>query len=362
MHVLVDASILKPGLGGIATYAEGVVHALAARPDVRLTVLTSRSERFAGLDGVTVVALPRIVRGFAARAAWRELRLATHAHRCGADAVLGVTIELPLRRLPVPAVAVVHDVGPLIAPGLHGRAKRARFGLLLAPVLRRAARVAAVSEATRAELAAVCPGLEVPVAVVREAPRAFPPLPWQPAGPPSVLYVGPLARHKNVTTLVRAFAQPALAGARLRIAGAGDPRAAARACAAAGVPPGTVEVLGAVTDAELARLYAGAHVVAAPSLHEGFGLTLLEALAAGAPVVASGIAAHREVGGEAVTYVADPGDPAAWAAALAACLDDPRGARARVEPAAGERVARYTWEGAADDLAGVLAEAARGKP
>ena len=113
MQVLVDASILKPGLGGIATYAEGIVRALARRPGVRVTVATSLPERFAALDGVAVVALPAAVRAFGRRLRWRQRHLARLAAQTEADVVLAVTVELPLRRLGVPAVVVVHDVGPL---------------------------------------------------------------------------------------------------------------------------------------------------------------------------------------------------------------------------------------------------------
>ena len=152
MHVLVDASILKPGLGGIATYAEGIVRDLAGREGVRVSVATSCPERITGLPGVDVVALPAAVRSFGRRLLWRERSLAALTRRVGADVVFAVPIELPLRKLPVPTRVVVHDVGPLAAPELYGRARRARFRLLLGPVLRRASAIACVSAATRGAL------------------------------------------------------------------------------------------------------------------------------------------------------------------------------------------------------------------
>ncbi len=360
MHVLVDASILKPGLGGIATYAEGITRALSRMPGVRVTVATSCPERFAELDGVDVVELPVAVRGFGRRWAWRERRLAALARRTRAGVVLAVTIELPLRRLGVPAVVVLHDVGPLSAPQLYDRARRARFAALLGPVLRRATRVAAVSEATRVEAAAALPRLRTPVRVVREGPRVAGLLPWAPGAEPYALYVGPAPPHKNVETLVRAFAEPALAGVRLRISGSATDAERAVLAALAGDLGVELDHLGFVDDAALARLYAGARVVALPSLHEGFGLPLLEALAAGVPVVASPIPAHREVGAAAARYVADPRDPAAWARELAAAIGAGDGGE---RSAAGLLRARhYTWEAAADDLLAVLEEAVAAKP
>lgn len=360
MHVLIDAAILKPGLGGIATYAEGIARALAARPGVRVTVATSLPERFAGLEGVEVVALAPAVRGFARRWAWRERALAGLARRSGADVVLAASIELPLRRLPVPSVVVLHDAGPLVAPEFYDRARRARFAALLGPVLRRATRVAAVSEATRAQVAAALPRLRTPVRVVREGPRVGGALPWAPDPEPYVLYVGPAPPHKNVATLVRAFAEPGLTGVGLRIAGSATAAERAELAALAGDLDVALDHLGFVGDDALARLYAGARAVALPSLHEGFGLPLLEALAAGAPVVASPVPAHREVGADAARYVGDPRDPAAWARELAAAIGAPEDAE---RAAAGLlRVRHYTWEGAADDLLGVLGEAVAGKP
>ncbi len=350
MHVLVDASILKPGLGGIATYAEGIVRELAGRPGVQVSVATSRPERFAALPAVRVVRLRPGVRGFARRLLWRERALGALARRVGADVVLAVTIELPLRVLPVPSLVVVHDVGPLHAPELYGRSRRARFRLLLGPVLRRASAIACVSRATRAALLAQFPDLESRTAVAREGPRILGGGAWEPATPPYVLYVGPLLAHKNVDTLVTAFGLRDLAGVQLRIAGAASDRDRARLQLRAAAVGALVDQLGAVGDAELARLYAGAHAVALPSLHEGFGLPLLEALAAGVPVVASGIDAHIEVAGAGALLVSAPRDPDAWAAALGACVIDPRAARARTDAAARERVAHYTWRGAGDDL------------
>ena len=163
-----------------------------------------------------------------------------------------------------------------------------------------------------------------------------------------------------MATLVRAFATPELAGVALRIAGAAT---AAERTALADLAAGLgvrLEQLGLVDDAALARLYAGARAVALPSLHEGFGLPLLEALAAGTPAVASSIAAHREVGADAARFVEDPLNPAAWARELTAAFS---GGDAPARSAAGLRRAEYyTWDGAADDLLALLEEAIAAKP
>jgi glycosyltransferase involved in cell wall biosynthesis len=99
--------------------------------------------------------------------------------------------------------------------------------------------------------------------------------------------------------------------------------------------------IGRVTEADLWALYSAAAVFAFPSLHEGFGLPVLEAMAAGAPVVASDIAAIREVAGDAAVLV-PPGDAASWAQAIEALLaDGPR--RADMIEQGRRRAKLFTW-------------------
>jgi glycosyltransferase involved in cell wall biosynthesis len=97
-----------------------------------------------------------------------------------------------------------------------------------------------------------------------------------------------------------------------------------------------------VSDDELRKLYAGASCFVMPSLHEGFGLPLAEAMAAGVPAVASDIPALREVGGEAVRY-ANPRDAEGFAAAVGAALDDREGSQLRAAAGRG-RARRFRWE------------------
>jgi glycosyltransferase involved in cell wall biosynthesis len=122
-----------------------------------------------------------------------------------------------------------------------------------------------------------------------------------------------------------------------------------------------VRRLGFVTRAELAALYAGSAVVCYPSLREGFGLPVLEAMAHGAPVVTSAGTATAEVAGDAAVLV-DPLDTEAIAAGLACVLDDP--ARAEAMRAAGRaRAATFTWDRTASGTVGAYRAAVqRGGP
>jgi glycosyltransferase involved in cell wall biosynthesis len=153
-----------------------------------------------------------------------------------------------------------------------------------------------------------------------------------------VLYVGAVNMRKNVTTLARAMASLA-AGMRVRLVLVGPPPEGG--LSKWGLDQPWVKHLGYVPDADLPALYAGAAVVAVPARLEGFGLPIVEAMAAGAPVVASDIPVFREVGGEAVAYFPAE-DPAALAGTVSRVLDDPATAD-QFREAGRARAASFTW-------------------
>src|SRR4029077_12889573 len=138
VRVFVDAAIVKPELGGIATYVAGVVRGLAAQPDISVSVATSAPERLTEVGDVEVLPLAESVRSFPKRVAWRERALPGLLRSHRADILLAPTIELPARRLPVPSIMVVHDLGPLQAPGLYGWGRWVRYAAGVGPACRRA--------------------------------------------------------------------------------------------------------------------------------------------------------------------------------------------------------------------------------
>jgi glycosyltransferase involved in cell wall biosynthesis len=361
VRILIDGAIIKPELGGIATYTAGVASGLALQDGVEVCVATSVPELF-DFDGIQILELPPSVRDVAARVAWRERSLHALARATCADVLFAPTIELPLaRRPPRPTIAVVHDIGPIVAPELYGGRRRGlRYALAAQLACRRAAHIICVSTATLDMLRRQIRTIRAPCSVVGEAGRNLPVLPRQPRTRPFVLSVGAALPHKNLETLITAMNSDALLDVGLELAGplsesegtqVDSWRLSVRA-------PERIVHHGFVGPQALAQLYASAAIVAVPSRSEGFGLPLLEGMRAGAPVIASALPALRELGEQAALYVTDPLDAHEWATALSGLLEDERRA-SELSSAGRERAARFTWPEIGSRIAHIATALAR---
>jgi glycosyltransferase involved in cell wall biosynthesis len=181
-------------------------------------------------------------------------------------------------------------------------------------------------------------------------------------GSPYVLSIGGLEPRKNLRRLVEAFArvpgEPRLviAGGPVRWIPAEAARVRAAVAALSPAVRDRVVFTGYVTALEKRALIAGARVLAYPSLHEGFGFPVLEAMAAGVPVLASNGSSMPEVAGEDAVLV-DPTDIAVIADGLTTLLGD-EDLRMRLSAAGRARAARFTWERCARETADVLHAAA----
>ncbi|HUQ41373.1 MAG TPA: glycosyltransferase family 1 protein [Candidatus Limnocylindrales bacterium] len=275
------------------------------------------------------------------------------------DVYHSVQLSLPAVRA-YRAVITVHDLAPLRWPEHYLRLPHARIGHAWAYTLaKRSDHVIAVSEATKRD---VVERLRVPedrVTVIPEAvDSSFAPPSRADAlalvrarfgvGAPYVLYVGQFDPRKNMDGLVSAFAEAAARHGDLRLVIAGDLGKLAsflhEALDRGHAPRDRVVLAGHVSEAELAALYAGAEALLHAALLEGFGLTPLESLAAGTPVVGLRAGAVLEVVGDAGLLVG--AESGALGDALVRYLGDDAlrtALRARARP----RAALFSWDRAA---------------
>jgi glycosyltransferase involved in cell wall biosynthesis len=295
-------------------------------------------ERF---DGVAVQAYA--VRGasrprkVARDVVWYLAALPWRAARDGVDVLHCPGHRGPLRSR-VPVVLTVHDLAVFRHPETFNRWTRTYSRVLLPPVARAATRVIAVSEFTAREAVQL---LGVDLDRVRVVANGVGP-PFEPDGPAAegdyALAVGTVEPRKNLPRVVLAAER---AGIELRAIG---PR---------GWGDVGVETHGFVDDQRLAGLYRGAQCLVYPSLYEGFGLPVLEAMACGTPVVTSNSGALAELAGSAAVLV-DPLD----VASIAAGIDEARRRRDELRAAGLDRARAFTWDETARRTLDVYREAA----
>src|SRR5438034_361048 len=290
----------------------------------------------------------------------------------GIDVYHSTQLSLPARR-DFAAVVTIHDLAPLIWPAHYLRLPYSRIGHVWQYALaRRADAVIAVSEATKQDVVGRLRVPEERVTVVPEAVDSdFDPPPADEgralvrarfAVPDRyVLYVGQFDPRKNVRGLLRAFAAAAERDEDLRLVIVGDLGKLSShlrdALETERAPRDRVIVTGFVDEPTLAALYAGAECLLHAALLEGFGLTALEALAAGTPVVGYAGGAVAEVVGDAGLLVGS-GDESALANALARFLADDA-LRASLRGRARARSSAFSWDRAADETLSVYRKVAR---
>ena len=233
-------------------------------------------------------------------------------------------------------VVYVHDAAPLREPAWFGRAYGAWHRAALRRIAAGARLLLVPSDFVRSELAEL---LGVPAERVRVVPPGVGERFTAAAGPPPadlerpyVLALGTSSARKNLSLLDRVA--PALEAEGIGVVVAGSSRGYLRR------EPAGLRALGYVPEQDLPALYAGAAVLAMPSLYEGFGLPCVEAMACGTPVVASNRSALPEACGGAA-LLADPGDADGFAGAILRAAGPER---ERLSRAGLERVRGLTWE------------------
>jgi glycosyltransferase involved in cell wall biosynthesis len=286
-----------------------------------------------------------------ARILWEQIVLPVEAARYRLDVLLNPGFTAPILAA-CACVTVFHDLQHKHHPEHFRWFDLPFWKLLLWASAHRARRLIAVSEATREDLVRVYHLSPERISVVSHGvePDFFALDRTRVA--PLVLCVSTLHPHKNLDRLIRAYARRrrdwllTIVGMRGFFAGALD-ALIAELCV-----KDSVRLAGWIPRNELLQLYAQARAVVYPSTFEGFGMPVLEAMAAGIPVTCSDIPPLREVAGDAALFF-DPMSEDAIAAALDRIVTDAP-LRARLAQAGPERARQFSWERAARETLGAL--------
>jgi len=351
--------------GGTAVAALELARALVLRPEVELLGVAARhrtppSPEWSPPIAVHALPLPRL----ALYESWHRLRRPAVERATGPVDVIhatGVAMPPPSR----PIVLTVHDLAYLDHPEMFSRAGRRFFRRAFELALADAALVLCSSLATlarcrdagfdEARLRHVPLGVVITPITDREVADV---LARHDLKPGYVLWTGTVEPRKNLPTLMRAFARMTRP-VELVLAGPPGWNEDLEAILA-GLPPGVrsrVKRLGWVSRHDLAALYEGAGVFCFPSLLEGFGFPVVEAMAHGTPVVTSRGTSTEELAEGGAGLLVDPKDVDAVAAALSNVLENPSLA-GRLADAGRKRAARYTWRASADLVVRAYADVA----
>ena len=361
MRIGIDARAATEDLGGRGRVLREVLTALAAGDAGHTFVLFAREP----WDGVALDE----------RFSWRligapdplwHLRTALAANRA-CDVFLSTNSYLTVWALRIPSVAIVNDLITYV-PEFRPQRRARLIELATLPwAVRRATALACISEATARDLVERFPRAAAktrtfPLAAderfAPDGPPVEPVLRRHDIDGPYVLGVGTLEPRKNLPRLIEAFVglpDAARAGRTLVLVGARGWETD-ETITAMQRHAGIVRGLGHVPDADLGALYRGADLFAYPSLYEGFGLPVLEAMRAGTCVLTSSVSSLPEVAGDTAVYV-EPRDVASIRAGLERALAAPQ-LRERLGRAGAERAAAFTWRRSADELVRLLEDAA----
>jgi alpha-1,3-rhamnosyl/mannosyltransferase len=306
-------------------------------------------------------AVGRAVFGDSTGTLWEQTSLRRAVKADSPDVFFAPAYTAPLG-IGVPLAVTIHDISFIAHPEWFRPRERLRRHWLTGRAAATAAVVFTDSEFSRRELET---RLHVDPGRIRVIPPGVSTVAGRQSGiasrEPLVLFVGSLFNRRRLPDLIAAFARATsdMPSARLVIVGADrtwprqDLRVSAEDCGVAA----KIDLRNYVPDAELADLYARASVFGFLSEYEGFGLTPLEALAAGVPIVVLDTPIAREVYGGAAEYVAAD-DAAGTAAALRRFLTSPASAQEQLAHAPAV-LARYSWDRAAEETLDQLERIAR---
>jgi len=314
----IDASaLLKPNPTGVENYARFLLASMMAEPlaEGERVLLYARGEQPDGFmlpNGWEWKSLP-----FSMSKGWTHFRLSRELHEHSPDVFFSPAHEIPFATGTSKVVTTIHDVAFAVHPKLYSRLQNIRQRLAVRYAVSKASRIIAVSEVTKSDLAEYFKASAEKISVIHHAPTMT-------EKPTSEIIEAVLAKHhlerekyffylgriedkKNVRVIVEAFNLYKLykmTSVKLILAGGlSYGGAAIKTLAESSNASKDIVFLGYVDDADAPGLYAGALAFVFPSVAEGFGLPVLEAMSMGTPVLLSDIPVFHEVAGSAAIYV-----------------------------------------------------------
>jgi glycosyltransferase involved in cell wall biosynthesis len=359
MRIAIDGRELTGTPTGVGRYLAEILSAWAALPGARAHEFVLCLPEAATLPGP--LSLPHTVLSAPGRGVWWEQwALPRLVRQVRADVLFAPAYSGPIFSS-VPMVVTMHDVSFAAHPEWFSWRAGVRRRVLARLAARRAVRVLTVSDFSKREIVRHLAIAADKVEVIYSGATAFTnrpspitnssPLPSSPSSPslsalPVVLYVGSLFNRRHIPELIEGFALLARRHPQARLELVGDNRTSPHVDVAALIARSglgdRIRARSYVSDAELAGLYENAAAFAFLSDYEGFGLTPLEALASGMPIVVLDTEVAREIYGPAAVRVARP-EPPLIEAALERVLFD-AGERDRLRAVAHGVLQRYSWE------------------
>jgi glycosyltransferase involved in cell wall biosynthesis len=368
LRVAIMGRSLRGQFSGVVRYTHELIRALAPHfEEPPLVYLTQADDGLGGAPVQTVRAPMRTPNEYA-RAFWEQTIVPLDVRRRRPDVYHSPNFILPFA-VRCPSVVTVHDLA-FLDRSVHRLRSHLYLSALATYAIHRATRIICVSEYTARQLGARFPGVSDRVRVIGEGvhPR------FRPQAEaaierfrrrfglvdPYVLFVGTIEPRKNLARLIEAFSAAVRGHAfphRLVIAGApGWMNGPVREAYDNSPVRDRIYFTGYLPEHQLSAAYAGADIFAYPSLHEGYGLPPIEAMACGTAVLTSNVTSIPEVVGDAALLV-DPHDVTAIADGLTLLMRD-AGYRSELAAAGRVRARDFSWGDAARKTIEVYREAA----